>query len=810
MIEATSVLADASSAVRYGTSRSPGNRQEHRFAPRDFACGDEANESYRAPRLQPGARSAGGAVGERRPVPRFIDRSGAAEEDRTPRAYLERGAPGTYPIEQSLLQANGLALSLRSALDRLAPLLARAAAAFVQTGAWSAFGFARLEDHARERFGRSGRWVRDLAALGRALSSLPGLAEALAGEDGAVPLGRVAALLIGRSASPASLATWIALARAVSIRELREAVRQARDAGSAWPPGANNDKGEAEESQAQAGESVVTGILGAGPDGADVPDDDPADRSLVRIPLPAPLVAAFDESVDLYRAVEGAQASVTSFVEALVAEAFAGASPPESPDGWQADPARPDGATSGSFFGDFDRVALRRGPDVVRVEAALTRSTGNWSHLSRSSPASWALHLAGAVLARLDVLSSTAGSGGPAELDAQIRELLLLEDDLERHLGRLLAELSERGAWPRLRFAGAGHYAEERLGLTRTYAEDRARVARSLRRFPRLRAAYDAGRVGLEATLTVLRILGDGPVDGATEAAWLARAEEATVKRLRDEARALGRRKLIDPSRPAPRPLDDADWHASLRREPGTARARILRFGLLAVEGSGGAPPASPDVFLRLRLPHDLADDLLVVIESTRRRLSDEVGGVPWDEPWPDGQARPSTLAARTFSTRGRRVPAWVGLLSLLEDFVFTWDGEARSEARERAAAGARGAPSGSATPRRHGDAVYIRDGWRCSAPACTSRRNLEDHHLIYRSHLGADDLSNRVCLCRFHHARGEHGGLARCRGTAPIGILWRLGRRELGRWYRNERRLRAGARLTPPAASRGAPGAGS
>jgi hypothetical protein len=798
---------------------------------------------------------------------------------------------------------------LRSALDRTAPLLARAAAAFVRTEAWSAFGFARLDDHARERFGRSGRWVRDLAALGDALSSLPGLGKALAGEDGAFsgedgacssedgspPLGRVAALLISRVASPASLAAWIAVARTVSVRELRVAVRQARDAGSAWPPGINPEDGGADESQAPAaesavGDSAIADLPGAGPGESDVPTrghvepdapgDDPADRSLVRIPVPAPLVAAFDEGVDLYRAVEGTQASVTSFIEALVAEAFAGGTPPadsaadpfppadaptdaslpEPPDDSPADPARPAGAASDSFFGDFDRMALRRGTDIARVEAALARSTGNWNHLPRSSPASWALHLAGAGLARLDDLSRSAGSGGPADLDAQIRELLVLEDDLERRLGRLLAEMAERGAWPRLRFGGAGHYAEERLGLSRTFAEDRARVARSLRRFPLLRAAYEEGRVGLEATLTVLRILGDGPVDRATEAAWLGRAEEATVKRLRDEARALGRRRFLDrdaaadgslepasssPAQPdslaspsprldalpasLPRPLADAEWHASLRREPGTARERILRFGALALGWSNGAagrsgrdgaagiagpdaaPLPSPDVFLRLRLPHDLAVDLLSVIESTRRRLSDEVERVPWDEPWPDEHARPSTLAARTFSTRSRRVPAWVGLLALLEDFVFTWDGEARAPARERAARGRRaarqscpcdeeaspGMPTGPATPRRHGDAIYIRDGWRCSAPACTSRRNLEDHHLIHRSRQGPDDLSNRVCLCRFHHSRGEHGVLASCRGTAPLGILWRLGRREFGARYRNERRLNpdAGAR---------------
>ena len=89
---------------------------------------------------------------------------------------------------------------------------------------------------------------------------------------------------------------------------------------------------------------------------------------------------------------------------------------------------------------------------------------------------------------------------------------------------------------------------------------------------------------------------------------------------------------------------------------------------------------------------------------------------------------------------------------------------------------------------RRPGDAVYARAGWCCMAPGCTSRRNLEDHHVIYRSRGGHDDLSNRICLCRFHHQRGEHGDLAACRGRAPLGILWRLGRKPLAVWYRNER----------------------
>ncbi|HEV8702183.1 MAG TPA: hypothetical protein VGV60_13000 [Candidatus Polarisedimenticolia bacterium] len=72
-------------------------------------------------------------------------------------------ASSAYPVERSLRQADALALSLRAGLDRIAIPLARAAAAFVQRQAWSDFGFARVEDHARERFGRSGRWVKDCA-----------------------------------------------------------------------------------------------------------------------------------------------------------------------------------------------------------------------------------------------------------------------------------------------------------------------------------------------------------------------------------------------------------------------------------------------------------------------------------------------------------------------------------------------------------------------------------------------------------------------------------------------------------------------
>ena len=192
------------------------------------------------------------------------------------------------------------------------------------------------------------------------------------------------------------------------------------------------------------------------------------------------------------------------------------------------------------------------------------------------------------------------------------------------------------------------------------------------------------------------------------------------------------------------------------------AKDRVAKLGDLAASG------LMSDVFLRLRLPAETAARLVAAVESTRMRLVRSVDKVPWDQPWPDAEAPASVRAAREFFIRCRRAPAWVGLLAMLEDFVATWD----------------------VSPERHADEIYCRDGWRCTAPGCTSRRNLEEHHGVYRSHGGSDDPANRWCACRFHHQCGEHGVLASCKGRAPLGVVWRLGRDGMGGAFQNERRL--------------------
>jgi hypothetical protein len=97
--------------------------------------------------------------------------------------------------------------------------------------------------------------------------------------------------------------------------------------------------------------------------------------------------------------------------------------------------------------------------------------------------------------------------------------------------------------------------------------------------------------------------------------------------------------------------------------------------------------------------------------------------------------------------------PLWRGLERLLTHVIAEWEAQ----------------PS-------HRDPVFARDGWRCMVPACSSRRNLHDHHVLYRSRGGDNARTNRITVCAAHHLHGIHAGVVQARGEAPDGITWELG----------------------------------
>ncbi len=73
--------------------------------------------------------------------------------------------------------------------------------------------------------------------------------------------------------------------------------------------------------------------------------------------------------------------------------------------------------------------------------------------------------------------------------------------------------------------------------------------------------------------------------------------------------------------------------------------------------------------------------------------------------------------------------------------------------------------------------ADFERDGFRCTAPGCTARRNLHSHHIRFRSAMGSDEPWNRTTLCAYHHERSvHHDRTLRIHGRAPDALVYALG----------------------------------
>jgi hypothetical protein len=135
-----------------------------------------------------------------------------------PRAAAGSRTAGQPVVATQLLAIDSVLRRLAAARSRLLPASAHAAHEIVAHKTWFHFGYARGSDFAREKWGRTGRWLHDRAALGERFRCFPALARAVTGEDGAPPLGSVAALLVGRVATAETLDHWIDRARQLTVR----------------------------------------------------------------------------------------------------------------------------------------------------------------------------------------------------------------------------------------------------------------------------------------------------------------------------------------------------------------------------------------------------------------------------------------------------------------------------------------------------------------------------------------------------------------------------------------------------------------
>jgi hypothetical protein len=502
--------------------------------------------------------------------------------------------------------------------------------------------FLRLKGHQGLGFARLGDYTRERLGLGaREVQELARVATRL---DALPPLARAfesGALswahvrLLTRIATSDDATAWVEIASGLTVRELAERLR------------ASGQTAEA-----------PTGPAAVPPDDDNAVDGEPALR--IRISCPHRVRTAWRDAIELARCMAGEELAVWQAAEAIAAEGLAtqpavdGVAGPWPEPGW-----RYPGAT----------------------EELPTAADARWLPVADAAPVDLTM------LAGCESLDACT-------LDARMRAALQAMARTDWQLGRLLRLFFDLRLERVFGFASGAAYVTERLGCSTRKA--RALVALERRGFtaPELLGTYRAGRLSWLRALTLLAVVSE-----RTAPAWIARAQEVTLRRLADEV----------------------DW------------ALAARDGLEPV-----APPP-PDADLR-------AEPRQVCSPGTWAPCDDQVTFV--------GPAAVVALlrAAIAAFARPSDVP-WQGLDRLLRSVTAEWKGQPR-----------------------HRDPIFARDGWRCAVPACTSRRNLHDHHLLFRSRGGGNARDNPITVCVWHHLHGIHAGRVRAWGRAPNGVHWEVG----------------------------------
>lgn len=359
----------------------------------------------------------------------------------------------------------------------------------------------------------------------------------------------------------------------------------------------------------------------------------------------------------------------------------------------------------------------------------------------------------------------------PRGLDARLRSLVRLRQTLAWHQGRLLRTFAAHGLYRDLGFFSLGRYCVERLGIGLRRARRLIALERHLLELPALARAYRAGEVTWVQATEIARVANE-----SDEKEWIRLAQSVTVRRLSQEvAVALARAEEaaggsghrgprrpgppgIEPSGrialrspawpPVPQPEapagDEVQTSAPAGDDPGVQTSARAKCG----DGVQTSAPAGEDprvqtfaadpagvidgwTSIRFWAPHDVADLFGHALQVCRR-------------------------------LEGEALDDWQCVARLIDHFRTTW--AVRSDPQWQ---------------RRY--RTHERDGWRCRVPGCSSRRNLQEHHVHYRSHGGSDDPGNLVSLCVTHHQKILHQGRLRVH-RLPEGLLaWELGARPDG-----------------------------
>src|SRR5262245_31403015 len=431
---------------------------------------------------------------------------------------------------------------IRQPLDlRAGHLLAR----MDESSGFLALGFARLSDYVTERLGLPSRRVQTLLALVRRLARLPRMADAF--ESGVVSLSQVRVLL--RVATAANETEWIARARATTVRRLESEVRAVlADAGVATGGAAGSEERFSSDAAIDdAGIDSPTTDAAVDDDPA-IDDDAATAGEFIAFDAPPAVRARWEEALEVARRSAGAGDPTWRSVELIVADYLAGVpnldtllaemSDARIAGGHAADEHTTDEQAAGDPSGEQAPGTLAAGerdaapscpgdaPDANGVELfeeVLAGLASDPEYADPSIPADTPV-----VILPESVHSETSDSD--FELDARLRELVRLRQDVSWNLGRLLRLFADRRLHRELGFMSFSRYCRERLGIGARRAWLLVGLERRLVDLPGIARAYRSGSLSWVKASALARVANE-----VSEDRWLRLAGSVTVRRLLEE-----------------------------------------------------------------------------------------------------------------------------------------------------------------------------------------------------------------------------------------------------------------------------------
>jgi hypothetical protein len=589
-------------------------------------------------------------------------------------------------------------------------------------------GFSSVAAYALERCDRSVRWVEAARSLARRLEPLRELRRALA--FGGISWSM--AELLARVARPEDEACWMEAAQSRTVRQMRAQVLQVIAAAEHDEPARRSEALPIEGAENAEGDDTCTLTCTVDQEEAWLFE---ATRALLE-----------------QLGVQGNDAQV----EALLAEGQ-GNLLAALPAGWL----------------DVERLEC-----VDTAQRTWVRELGRWraeaearceQHFRDSLAGSGGVEPQRAEPIR-DGVARAAALGLAAlesmsahELDGVLRELSRSLSRHELELSRLVLQFHRADGWRRLGYASEAQYASERLGMSRSSFVARRALALRLEKLPRVAEALGAGQLGVEAAVQVVRVAALG-----TEAAWVERAQQRTIKHLREEVAAALIAVRLSGAADCPPPVE-AEMGAFHELEQAVLSGRVCQ-SRPAHDAPAEREAAEREAAVRWAEPGS----------ASRRAWRVMLGSLAeWLEGGLQMSAARAPSPASNVASKGRVELRW-----RVSRANHAWWRGLEAQAR-------RWLPNGTSWLRflclsiwsawRHllGTSVaygqiYIRDRYRCSSPVCT-RRDVTPHHLQFRSAGGSDDDENLAAVCTWCHLFGVHGGRIRAVGTAER-IHWELG----------------------------------